>query len=73
MCKLGSTHWTGCDWISKLGSKSKALSNMHLLDDFAERILRRNHLNKQEYLCKGRKLLSRHLMSTDLSTLSTND
>ena len=31
---------TGCDWISKLGSKSKGLSNMHLVDDFAERILR---------------------------------
>ena len=38
---------TGCDWISKLGSKSKALSNMHLLDNFAGRILRRNDLKKQ--------------------------
>ena len=43
---------TGCDWIqSKLGSKSKALSNMHLLDNFAERILRGNDLKKQMSIC----------------------
>ena len=42
---------TDCDWISKLGSTSKALSNMHLLDNLAERILRRNELKKQKSIC----------------------
>ena len=42
---------TGCDWISKLVSPSKALSNMHLLDNFAEQILRRNDLKKQWSIC----------------------
>ena len=46
MCKLGR-HTLGQVVISKLGLKSKALSNMHLLDNFAEGILRRNDLKKQ--------------------------
>ena len=42
---------TGCDWISKLGTKSKALSKVQLLDDFGECELNEDIIDTaEEYL-----------------------
>ena len=43
---------TGCDWLSKVGSKSKALDNMNLLSEFGENELTDESVGKaEEYLC----------------------
>ena len=43
---------TGCDWISKVGIKNKALARIYLLDEFAEGDLSKEMIdNTEEYLC----------------------
>ena len=51
---------TGCDWLIKLGCKSKALDKMNLLIKFGEGNLTEELLDKaEEYLCslvKGKEV-----------------
>ena len=43
---------TGCDWLCKLGCKSKVLDKMNLLNEFGEGKLTEELLDKaDEYLC----------------------
>ena len=43
---------TGCDWISKVGMKNKALAKISLLDEFAEGDISKEMIDKtEEYLC----------------------
>ena len=51
---------TGCDWISKLGTKHKALNHEYLLDEFGENSLSDRSVDQaEEYLClvlKGKEI-----------------
>ena len=68
---------TGCDWLSKLGCKSKVLDEMNLLNEFGEGNLTEEILDKaEEYLCsvlKGKEVFKtfddyRHHQLTKLCT-----